>query len=370
MGILGRVEKVFNEVRDIMHRSMNHSFETVVLDDTLEPIPSKLKNDREQLILSGTKTEQADGKYWCSEQPVALEIAKGDAYHKNFISYLEMCWASHHGAVISPDMIWFHVMNELASHVKDNSEQYRDVFTTASAGEDKINIEMQFDGSKTILNVHTIVDELRKLVPTSIGKFIPEFSTGSRLSRMAIASAFCEAVSPYYSYSVYLCGIPSIVVLGTVEDWEKIAESCNDIGAILPGASSYLKNTAVIAKDIADQVEHGLKLDFWKGIFNLKRCGSGSQVEVEGWIRRLYMSKPSPAFTSNFPTHITRVPFDVKGAGSATCGDYILSCGLFTSTVFDGLLVPEFGWILNKKSHERLEIDAVKEKAKMLANVG
>ena len=53
----------------------------------------------------------------------------GDFYHKNYMEYLENCYDRHYGYVISPDMVWYTLLSELAIHIKNNAEHYRDLFT-------------------------------------------------------------------------------------------------------------------------------------------------------------------------------------------------------------------------------------------------
>lgn len=320
---------------------------------------------RDNVIMAGART--LPGKEIAfRDKPVAIGVGEADAYHTNLVTYLECCWSSHHGIVITPDMIWFHILSEVSNHIRDNAETYRDKFTTSAEG--KTEIEMLADGSETIINLNSLVVRLKKLVPSDVSLFLPEFTTTTPMSRLAVASVFCEAMTPYYSYSVCLCGIPKVMVLGSVEDWEKIAVACEDVAGIVSGAAGYLKNTAIIARDIASQVENGLDKNFWSGIFSLKACGSGHQVEVDGWINRLYMAgKPCLAFSSNYPTHVTKVPFDLKGSpGGDVLGKFTLTCGLLNSVVKDGFLVPDFGWVL---LHEQEFPLSVKEARGIVASL-
>jgi hypothetical protein len=347
---------------------------TISLRKNLEALPGELAKrplaeSKARVILATTKTESmpVPTKCWDGamrdqmtnvpvERPVITSIPAGDAYHNNLIGYLDCCWAAHYGIAITPDMIWFHAMNEIAGHIKGNAEQYRSLFTTAKAEDGKTEIVMQWDGSPSLLNLGLLVSALREFVPSDITPFIPSFTTTTADSRMAVDSAFCEAMTPYYSYSVQMCGIPSVILHGAEADWELLASSAEGVAKVVAGASKYLTNIAVIAREIAKQARDGLDRDFWMDLYRLKRCGSGSQVEVDGWVKRLYLSKtPSPAFVCNFPTHITKVPFKTLDGAGNKMADYSLSCGLLSSKVMEGHLVPSFGWVLNIETREFAE---------------
>ena len=43
-----------------------------------------------------------------------VEFARdADLYHRNYLEYLETCWGNHLGIVITPDILWYTVLNEL-----------------------------------------------------------------------------------------------------------------------------------------------------------------------------------------------------------------------------------------------------------------
>lgn len=277
-------------------------------------------------------------------QEIARDCIEGEFRHINYIEYLQMAWGNHYGIVMSPDIFWYVFLNESASHIKDNSEHYRSLFTTAAEG--KVDIIIPTMDSQ-LINLDVIAEELRKLVPTDIDLFVPSFTTSTKSSSLAFKAAFADAMSPYYNYMMFMCGIPKVQICGNSEDWNKVCDGIEKIKAILnknEEITSYFDRVHGIAKSITGNMETA-DASFWKGMFSLERCGSGGQVDVKGWIVDLFIKKPRPAYVNNFPTCVAKVEYKLLDTNQ----EFELSHGLFSSKIEDGFLVPDFGFIINEK---------------------
>lgn len=276
-------------------------------------------------------------------QKTVRDCINGEYRHTNYLEYLQMAWGSHHGIILSPDIFWFILLNESASHIKDNSEHYRSLFTTAAEG--KINIIVP-TADPQLISLDLISEELRKLVPTDIDIFIPKFSTSTSSSMFAFKAAFADAMSPYYNYMMCLCGISKVQLQGTSEDWNKLSEWIDKLKSLLnkdENITAYFDRIKGISNSIISELETPTA-DFWKGMFSLERCGSGGEVDVKGWIVDLYIKKPRPAYVNNFPTNAAKVAYTLINTGQ----EFELKYGLFSSNIEDGFLVPDFGFIINE----------------------
>lgn len=267
----------------------------------------------------------------------------GEFRHLNYMEYLQMAWANHYGVIMSPDIFWFILLNESASHIKDNSEHYRSLFTTASEGKTDILVPT---ADPQLIDLNLIAEELRRLVPSDVDAFLPEFSTSTPSSSLAFKAAFADAVSPYYNYMMFLCGIPKVQIQGTSEDWSKLSEGVDKLKGLLnkdENIMAYFDRVKNISESIINNLETP-SVDFWKNMFSLKNCGSGSQVEVKGWIADMYIKTPRPAYINNYPTNVAKVPYTFINTGQK----FELKYGLLSSNIEDGFLVPDFGFIINE----------------------
>ena len=158
------------------------------------------------------------------------DAINGSVRHKNYLNYLEIAWGSHHGIVFSPDILWHIVLNEVSTHIKGNSELYRELFTANPSGKTEIRIPTN---DTELIDLSVIVDKLTELIPSDVSPFLLKFSTSNAESQLAFNAAFADAMTPYYNYSMFCCGISKVKVLGEVEDWVSIKESLSKLVSIL-----------------------------------------------------------------------------------------------------------------------------------------
>jgi hypothetical protein len=330
------------------------TFEIAEVEELEQPTTAEIEAGKQKLIASTAATKKVEcagygGRPWPADYPIQKNVQAsfgGDVQgvHRNYIEYLEGCWAGHMPAVMSPDIMWFTILSELAAHIVKNADHYRPIFTTAEEG--KTEIVVQTD-SPTMLPVDKVIGELHRLCPTDVDKYIPEFSTSTKLSTLAVQATFLEAVSPYYDYMMMLCGIPKVRLDGTEEDWQRIEQSIAAIATTanpLPEANDYLVKVASKVMQIMGSLRFS-NSEFWGDMFRIGHCGSGHQAVVEGWIGDLFLAPPKLAYPHNFPTHISKVAYKELVTGNT----FTLHAGLLSSAVdSDGFLVPQFGFMVNQ----------------------
>lgn len=263
----------------------------------------------------------------------------GTHVHKNYMEYLETCYDRHYGYVLSPDMIWYTILSELSIHIKNNAEHYRILFTDSL---DKKEISVACMDWEELPFI--ITDELKKVVPTDVDAFLPKFSTSNAESIFAANVAFCDAVSPFYSYSMYMCGYPSARIRGTKEDWIGVATSVAKVAGLLDLVDEeYFSKVVETIDTIIDSLDSPEDhVEFYKDIFTVKRCGSGGQTEVFGWFTNFFMETPRIRYTYNYSTHISEMDF----RNLSTKKDYKISTGIFGSTLNENILTPNYGRFL------------------------
>lgn len=275
-------------------------------------------------------------------KPVACN-SLGDAYHSNYMDYLEICWSDHLGAVFTPDILWYSILCEITLIIKDTPDKFRSLFTTS----DKKKTIKVYSESDYVIPMDSIVEELTKLVPADSSLFLPQFSTSTTNSIQAFNSAFADMASPYYDYAMYCCGIPLVDVRGSESDYRLIIERVNGLIKLFVDYFSqdgmiWLNKLKNLCEDIYDNLNSNF---FWSEMFSLERCGSGGQVEVSGWWRKLFNKQPSVAFTYNFSTHLSTVEYK----NLTTDKEFKMLVGLLSSKLDNILLVPDFGYMVFNK---------------------
>lgn len=264
-------------------------------------------------------------------------------FHSNYMGYLETAWANHYGVVMTPDILWHTLLSELVLVVGEDPKRFATLFTNKP--DEKQHISIGYD-DPTIMPLDRLADEIKKLVPTDSELFLPEFSTSSKSARFARYAAFADLVSPYYSYSIYCCGIPYVDVRGTPEDYVKIVDNWKKIDALIDVHNEYFANVSSLLERLLNNLESP---EFWKDMFYLKRCGSGSQNEVFGWFTSFYRNAPAKIRLSvNFSTHLSKVCYE----NLSTKRNYEMYSGVVQSKLHDDLLEPDFGFMVYERLKE------------------
>ena len=249
--------------------------------------------------------------------------------HRNYLDYLGECWRQHYGVVISPTILWNMVLSNLAFEVNKNPETYHKYFTESN---DKQEIIVQQGGH--LIDVSLLIAELQHRIPSNIlDDCFPEFTTDTKNSKIANYTAFLDMVSPYYNYGMLLCGIPKVKILGEKVDWLKFMMLLGVFTTALPECREYLIGVANNVAAISDET-----CDYSK-LFSLQECGSGSQLEVSGWIRDFFIEQPLVPYLENFVPCISKIDYKNYNDGGK---EYRLYAGLFTSEIENGYLVPKF----------------------------
>jgi len=115
-----------------------------------------------------------------------------------------------------------------------------------------------------------------------------------------------DAYSPYFSlWIVCACGIPSITLTGTVEDWQKIRARVETISGF--GLETWCRSLAPIADQFVRAAAGDIDTAFWQRIYNPVDAYGGEVIT--GWAARLY-----PYLTGdgvlNEPNPLLELPID------------------------------------------------------------
>lgn len=253
-----------------------------------------------------------------SQQYKVVNGLRGEAeyLHLGFLEYVSNSYSKHQKITIAPHDIWYVVLTEIASLIKANAQKCQSLFTRSDS---KVEISVP-TGDVTTINLASVVDQFKSLVPVDVNIFVPEFSTHDHDSRLACYAALCDGLQVYYNYSTFCCGIPQIKLTGTIEDWKLISSSIDTVAKMfysvdLPLVGLYLIAVKKLVEDITIAVEDPTFLSnenykmWWLDIFSRNNVGSGGQFNISGWITKLFYKIPQMPRIENFSSTISVVPY-------------------------------------------------------------
>jgi hypothetical protein len=279
------------------------------------------------------------------------------------LSAVAKAFAEHRPLVLSPDAVWLTIARGIAQHVKLHAEELRQLLVSHSG---KKRLEVPIDGpmpTDAQSWAHVVELFAKQIGDTT---FECDFTTSTDVERVAGRVALMDAYSPYYAYwAVCICGIPSITLTGTVDDWRKIRTRVDDLTVL--GLGKWVRSLAPIMDEFVRAASGTPRTEFWQRIHNPADAYGGEIVT--GWITRFYPyiasdgtnGRPNPMLdlrlgeprdqtgpgisTHDVPATLCRATINVSDLGANRV--VVLDAGL-TGVAQDpsGALRPVAGWAL------------------------
>lgn len=302
-------------------------FTVFKIDPTLTFKPFNMEYETPQKIFRRAGTDKSNVSFFSGNPSNAI-------YHAGYLAYLSKAWKNHCSVVLAPDNIWYMILCELTTVIAKSPKEYSHLFTTSPDSKQLIAVSTNDISS---IDPELIIKLLREYVPTKVDNFLPKFSTSTLMSTLAMNVAFCDMVSPYYSYGTYCCGIPSIRIDGTVEDWTLVQEKLTSLLEVFSGAlNKYISKCLFQITQLIIACENHDEY-FFKKMVKLESCGSGSQYEMDGWIMQ-FLVDSEKTLLEGLPPHMSKMDY----TNLDTNRTFSLFSGVFYSEIKNGFLIPRF----------------------------
>jgi hypothetical protein len=202
----------------------------------------------------------------------ALLSAVNDAFYR------------HYPLRLSPDVIWLTLARGFALHVNLNAESLRHRFVRHS-GQEKLVVE-RLDFLPGRANPWPEVFEaFSEQIAKRVGKlrdFVRcNFSTTGPTERAASELMVMDTFQAYFQYEMRIgCGIPTITLSGTVDDWKSIRNRVALFAEF--GLEKWCKALDPVLAQFVSAAEGRADSAFWRSFFRY-HSGSGPSV-MTGWI--------------------------------------------------------------------------------------
>ncbi|WP_052707651.1 DUF4419 domain-containing protein [Streptomyces rubellomurinus] len=241
-----------------------------------------------------------------------------------------VAFCGHLPLSLSPDVLWYAVVHEVAVHVRLNAELYEGLFTTTPGRRQTITVRddsllgPEPDWARSIRLVReplaaAVGEEL-------VGLFRATFSTTTPDDASAVLVALMDVVSPYYEFRwVSLCGIPRVRLEGTGPDWAFLARRVAELAEWFEPLRPWFEALRPVLRTLALTAAGGpVDEGFWRSLYKWESESGGDHVS--GWLTAFFAhtrisGEPEPRtdfrwrdgrtrFTENaFPSHVSKVPF-------------------------------------------------------------
>jgi hypothetical protein len=289
-----------------------------------------------------------------------------------FFQVVHACFSKHYPLALRPEVLMQLVLSQIAETVKRNPERYRELFTSS---EEKEKIEVRHgelvpgQPSPWHEAIELFYTALQKEIPSTIMEdVLVPFSTDTVEAQLARLVTFMDAASPFYDFSVMsMCGIPRVRMLGTAEDWQRLATSVANLSRFFGDTlEKYFQHLIPVTDKLAAQAAGEAQDDlFWTSLYKFKSESGGDTCN--GWITafvnyvfdadRNVVQKPEDAYDWNaqhkyvmpgivhnsVPSLVSSVPFVWK-LGDVTEINMLFLGGVMGIDNVDGCVTPALSY--------------------------
>jgi hypothetical protein len=195
-------------------------------------------------------------------------------------------YSQHHHLVIRPEDVWFAILTQLSFYINGHAEELRSFFV-AHEGQEHLHLDVEELDFAHTANEMTHLIAKNVIDPGLRDWVMPSFSTTTDSDTVVGAILFMGAMQKYFTFGVGVtCGIPSVTLLGEVEDWKDILRRIDKMELLGAEASLFAKMLRPIAKHMIlsfESPESFEVIEFWNTIIHRVSMLSGTDY-LTGWL--------------------------------------------------------------------------------------
>ncbi len=367
---------------------------TFVVDENLAPI------DEDALDMEDSQLRGSSALYGIFREEGVLEpiwIAKSFSDDERFYTFkgkdvffqtIVRAYAEHRPLVLSPDMVWLLISQGFARYVNAHSDELRDQIVSHTEKMDlvvettKNLLYEDADWKKLIAGFAAQINEYTK---GDVAKTITaDFTTTGVTERIVSQVTLMETVKTYFDYVVHYmgCGIPSITLMGTPQDWQKVLEKTEQLEKY--GMGDWFKSLKPILTEFIKASEGKPNQAFWQNMVKKenpdklvgnKVCDFRKPTVLDGWMLKLFPDENGQTLDQvphihEMPSERVYVDFRYQVIDIAN-GNVIVDTPMeliagYIGTEVDTLthaLTSKMGWMVRQiESNEKI-VESLKKKA-------
>ena len=213
-----------------------------------------------------------------------------------FYNCMVEAYAGHYSVILSPDAIWTLISQGFCHHISLNTEKLKDKIVNHE-GKMEISVISEYDLYSPLMDWDTLLNgfdiQIAENTKGNIADIMrADFSTTGNTERITSQVTLMSAVKSYFDFAAIhtICGIPTITIEGTPDDWRKIikkVESLRDYDL-----SWWVDDLKPILQEFVNASEGNVNKDFWQNIVKKDRpesmkngagCGVKDATKFDGW---------------------------------------------------------------------------------------
>ena len=299
-----------------------------------------------------------------------LRIVVKDAFFQCMVK----AYAEHKSITLSPDMMWLLISQGFARYVNAHSEELRSQLVYHEGKQD-LAVETKDDLLSSEADwgklMNNFSKEIERHTKGEVAQVLAaDFSTTTPVERIASQITLMESMKSYFDYlAVRLgCGIPSVTLQGTPDDWRAVLSKTQKLGQY--GLSEWTQSLEPILNEFIKTAEGKPNQRFWQemvkkqrvdGLATVRPCSGDRPTMLDGWILKFFPTEYGNTLdmvphTKSMPAEFVRVDFKYRiieplsGAIMSETPMELMSG--FIGALDDekaNMLIPQIGWLVRVK---------------------
>lgn len=311
----------------------------------------------------------------------------------NLFKCMVNAYADHHPLVLSPDVVWLIIAQNFSNYVNKHSEEMRDLFVEH---EGKMKIVVT-EGNDVLGKSGTKGDWEKLLSDFTAGvaantkgdvaeMLTADFTTTGVTERIASQITLMDAVETFFEWwnMTMACGIPSITLTGTPDDWRKVQAKARSLEKY--GLEKWSRQLDKVLAEFVKASEGQPDRVFWRSIVkklrvdelkNTRGCFRSDVTMLDGWFLTFFPDKwfgvppEEVAWTSSMENEMVSVPFNQVYTHPVTNEEVeVVPMELwagFVGVEVDSVtqaFTPKIGWLARVSDPEAEEVARLEEETK------
>ena len=311
----------------------------------------------------------------------------------NLFKCMVNAYADHHPLVLSPDVVWLIIAQNFSNYVNKHSEEMRDLFVEH---EGKMKIVVTEDNdvlgkSGTKGDWEKLLSDFTAGVAANTKGDVAEmltadFTTTGVTERIASQITLMDAVETFFEWwnMRVACGIPSITLTGTPDDWRKVQAKARSLEKY--GLEKWSRQLDKVLAEFVKASEGQPDRVFWRSIVkklrvdelkNIRGCFGSDVTMLDGWFLTFFPDKwfgvppEEVAWTSSMANEMVSVPFNQVYTHPVTNEEVeVVPMELwagFVGVEVDSVtqaFTPKIGWLARVSDPEAEEVARLEEETK------
>ena len=284
------------------------TFEVDSVVQEKDPFPE----DNQHAVLSRMLKRELEA---CSHPDSTVLAPKRFSYNALLFAVHE-AYSHHRPLIITPDSVWITITQGVAYHMTYYAEDLRDRFVSHDG-----KMALTFDDPADLYitsrkrfwekAISAWADMIQEHVHGDMHElFVCDFSTSGPLEKIVSKIVMMDVFQYYFKYVAYvICGIPTITLEGSPEDWERLAQKAATLRIF--EMDWWLDHLLPICDQFVRASRGDIDLKHWQSICKLREEYGGNIIN--GWIAKLlpYLKEGdgrNPIFDTGEGFHIMQAP--------------------------------------------------------------